>query len=378
MHILIAPNAFKNSLTAHLAAEAIDKGLRQSRLICSTSLFPVGDGGDGTGELLMKYFDAPGFNITVHDPLNRKINSCIGITRDNAIAIIELADASGLRLLKPEEYDPLRTTSFGTGELISFALEKKTKKIMLCVGGSATVDGGMGILQSLGIKFIAADGTVLSNQPALLSRLRKIDLSGIDKRIFETELVILSDVENILLGEHGAAAVFGPQKGADPRKVQQLDAGLSIFRDVVYDMNGKDMNSVRYGGAAGGVAAGLYALLNARLVNGIEYFLDNTGFDSALAHADLLITGEGSIDVQTLEGKAPLGVARRAKKRSIPVIALAGKIPSEDNPQLRKYFDRLLSINPEITDIETAIKNTYVNLVATARKLGDELNMNKK
>ncbi|MDP4263588.1 MAG: glycerate kinase [Bacteroidota bacterium] len=374
MHILIAPNAFKNSLTANLAAEAISKGLQQSMLACSTVHFPVGDGGDGTGALLMEYMKANRVNITVHDPLQREINSCLGFTFGNQTAVIELADASGLRLLQKKEYDPLHATTFGTGELIQYALEKNVKKIILCIGGSATVDGGMGILQALGMKFLDADGAGLPNGPLSLSGLKRIDVSGINKKIYTTELVILSDVENLLLGANGAAAVFGPQKGASYEDVQQLDNCLATFRDIVLTNTGKDMNAVKYGGAAGGVGASLHVLLHAKLVNGIEYFLDSTGFDKALAQTDLLITGEGSIDAQTLQGKAPFGVARRAKERSIPVIALAGKVPLKPNLQLQRYFDILLPINHEAMDIETAIQNTYDNLLRTSKLLGDLMN----
>jgi glycerate 2-kinase len=374
MHILIAPNAFKNSLTADLVAEAIRKGLEQSQLVCSTALFPIGDGGDGTGPLLMQYLHANKIDIEVHDPINRKIRAGIGITSGNETAIIELAEASGLRLLQKEEYDPLHATTYGTGELINYALEKNIKKIILCIGGSATVDGGMGILQALGVKFLDAKGAILPNGPASLTELASIDISGINKKMNDTELIVLSDVENKLLGENGAAAVFGPQKGASPKEVQRLDHSLTKLRDVVLTKTGKDMNAIKYGGAAGGVAASLHVLFNAKLVNGIEYFLDNTGFDKALEQADLLITGEGSIDAQTLQGKAPFGVACRAKKRSIPVIGLAGKVPLQTDPQLQEYFDRLLSINQEATDIETAIKNTYSNLVRSAKLLGNLLN----
>jgi glycerate kinase len=374
MHVLVAPNAFKNSLTADVVAEAIQKGLEQSKLGCTSTLFPVGDGGDGTGTLLMQYLHADKTTITVHNPINQKINAPVGITHGNETAIIELAEASGLRLLKKEEYDPLHGTTYGTGELINYALEKKVKKIILCIGGSATVDGGMGILQALGAKFLDAKGAILQNGPASLSDLATLDISGINKRIYETELIVLSDVENRLLGENGSAAVFAPQKGASPGDVQQLDHCLSVLRDTVLAKTGKDMNTIKYGGAAGGVAASLHVFFDAKLANGIEYFLDNTGFDKALEQADLLITGEGSIDGQTLQGKAPFGVARRAKKRSIPVIGLAGKVPLQTDPQLQKYFDVLLSINHEAMDIDTAIKNTYANLVRSSRLLGDLLN----
>ena len=378
MNILIAPNAFKNSLAAEEVAEAIQKGLEQSNLACNCIPFPVGDGGDGTAGLLIKHLKGKVSTRKVHDPLKREITSSFGIVENNFLyshktAIIEMADASGLRLLKPEEYDPLYATSFGTGELIKYAIEENVKKIILCIGGSATIDGGLGIMQALGAVFYNKKGEVLDNAPASLIDLEEIDLSKIDNLVFDTELVILCDVENKLLGQEGAAAVFGPQKGASKENVKQLDTALSKFRDVVLKKNGKDMGWLKHGGAAGGVSAGLHALLNAELVTGIEYFLDATSFGKALEQIDLVITGEGSIDTQTLQGKGPFGVAKRAKANSIPVIGIAGSVPLATNKDLSKYFDVLLPINNEPMAIEIAMKNTYENLVRTSRLLGDLL-----
>lgn len=375
MNILIAPNAFKNSLAADAVAEAISKGLQQSKLSCNCTSFPVGDGGDGTALLLMKHLDAKIINTTVHDPAGRKINSCFGLTGNDQTAIIELADASGLRLLQKNEYAPLHTTTFGTGELIKQALEKRVKKIILCIGGSATVDGGIGILQALGVIFRDEKGGLLNKGPASLIDLATIDDTKIDHRIYDTELIILCDVENTLLGPDGAAAVFGPQKGASKEDVQQLEAGLAKFCKVVLTKTGKDMSILKYGGAAGGVSASLHTFFNAKLINGIEYFLDITGFDELLQQADLVITGEGSIDTQTLQGKAPFGVARLAKEKTVSVIGLAGKVPLTADRDLQQYFDVLLPISHEAMDIETAIKCTYDNLFRTAKLLGDLLNM---
>ena len=377
MRILIAPNAFKNSLDASLVAEAINKGLQQSTLSCSIECFPVGDGGDGTATLIVQHFNGKMLEATVHDPLGRKIAAPFGITDQDQTAVIELADASGLRLLQPGEYDPLHASTYGTGELIKKALEREVKKIILCIGGSATVDAATGIIQALGAKFYDHKGNELSHLPASLTDLSRIDLSGIDKRLQDIELIVLCDVENSLLGSHGAANIFGPQKGASAKDVQQLENVLAKFRSVVLDKTGKDMAAVKYGGAAGGVAAGLYALLDAKLVNGIDYFLDITAFDAALQHADLVITGEGSIDIQTLQGKAPFGVAKRAKQRSIPVIGLAGKVPLYPDDALQQYFDVLVPISHEAMDTKTALRHTYDNLLRTAQCLGELLNLKK-
>ncbi|MES2328032.1 MAG: glycerate kinase [Bacteroidota bacterium] len=378
MHVLISPNAFKNSLNAEAAAHAIEKGLKESSLSCTTACFPIGDGGDGTGSLLTKLLDGTFIEETVHDPLGRMIKADFGLIDDGQAAVIEMASASGLRLLKLDEYDPLHASSYGTGELMKKALDKGSTKIILCVGGSATVDGGCGILQALGIRFLDGDANELNNMPETLVDIAFIDIAGLDKRMTECECIILCDVANTLLGDKGAAKIFGPQKGASEKDVEQLEASLAQFNKIVLEQFGIDMSQLKHGGAAGGTVAGLHALLKAKPVNGIDHFLDITGFDKALGNADLLITGEGSIDLQTLEGKAPYGVAVRAKKKSLPVIALAGNIPPQPLPGLNKWFDRLLNINQKNTDIATAIAATAANLTMTARKLGDELASQKQ
>lgn len=373
MHILVAPNAFKNSLDAKKAAIAISDGLLKSKLSCTTTLFPVADGGDGTADLLIDHLQGEHLFAAVHDPLGRMIKTSFGWSEKYETAIIELATASGLRLLKPGEYDPIKTSTRGTGELIREALNKKPGKIILCIGGSATVDGGVGILGALGVKFLDQNKNVLNELPISLSSLDGVDLTHIDKRVSQTEIFILCDVENPLLGINGAARIFGPQKGALEKDVEMLEARLANFNKVVMNATGKDISAIKHGGAAGGVAAGLYALLNAQLKNGIDHYLELTGFERELKRADLVITGEGSIDLQTLQGKAPFGVARKAKELGLPVIALGGNVPSVVNESLREYFDQLISINQEFINIDEAIKNTYQNLEKTAMALGDQL-----
>jgi glycerate 2-kinase len=373
MQILIAPNAFKNSLGAEEVAAAVNEGLQQSNLHCTTHCFPVGDGGDGTAELILKHFNGASIPIEVKDPLGRKITSSFGLMDDGKTAVIEMADASGLRLLKATEFDPLHATSYGTGELIKHALNNGIGKIILCIGGSATIDGGAGILQALGFRFLDKHKKELGCIPESLVESDTIDFSKVDERIMHCELIVLCDVENMLLGEQGAAAVFGPQKGASQDDRKKLEASLSKLRDVVLRQTGKDMSLIKHGGAAGGVAAGLSALLNAQLVNGIDYFLSLTGFDEALEKTDLVITGEGSIDLQTLQGKGPFGVAKRAKEKGIQVIGLAGKVPLETNGLLHQYFDQLLCINDEPMELSDALSHTRSNLIRTARALGDLL-----
>ncbi len=371
LRILIAPNSFKHSLNATEVAGAIQAGLEQSRLACVCDCFPVGDGGDGTGELLIKKHNGLVIPATVQDPLGRPITASFGLVNTDT-AIIEMASASGLHLLKPHELNPLQATSFGTGELVKQALDKGAKNIVLAIGGSATVDGGTGLLRALGIRFLDASGHEITT-PDRLVDLTRIDLSNLDQRIVASRITILCDVENTLLGVHGSAAVFGPQKGATPDMVTKLDAGLATLARVARQQTGVAMADIKHGGAAGGVAAGLHTFLNARLVNGIDFFLDFTSFADALTNADLVITGEGSLDDQTLHGKGPFGVAYRAKQAGLPVIGLAGKVPLAPAESLQHYFDVLLAIGNGPADMATALEDTRQNLIRTAHQLGNLL-----
>src|SRR5579859_2231982 len=331
MHILIAPNAFKNSLNATDAATAIERGLRQSRLNFTAECFPVGDGGDGTGDLLIKKLGATLIGAPAHDPLGRLRQATFGFITKTNTAIIEMASASGIRLLKKEELDPLRTRSTGTGDLIRAALDHDARHIIIGMGGSATVDGGVGILTALGARFPAGptntagltDTTGPTNTTDSTNTPNAIDTSGLDPRLATVKITVLCDVNNPLLGPRGAAAVFGPQKGATPQAVQQLESTLQNLAGLIHKTTGKDIATLPSGGTAGGAAAGLYGILDAELVNGIDYFLHLTGFDQALENTSLVITGEGSIDEQTLQGKAPFGVAVHAKKKGLFVIGMA-------------------------------------------------------
>jgi glycerate kinase len=373
MHILIAPNAFKNSLDAAAVARAIQVGLEQSKLVCTTACFPVADGGDGTGGLIIEKCKGSIITRDVHDPLGRKIKSSFGLIGNGKTAVIEMADASGLRLLEKTELNPLRASCYGTGELIKFAVDEGARKIIIGMGGSATVDGGCGILNALGITFLDAVGKQLIAVPDDLLKMAIVDVSSLDPRIFDCEIVILCDVNNKLLGPNGAAKVFGPQKGARPEDVDLLDSFLDKFSSVTARQTGIDMAGIDHSGTAGGAAAGLHAWLNAKLVNGIDYFLSLTDFDAALYKCDLVITGEGSIDAQTLDGKGPYGVALMAKNHHIPVIGMAGKIPAERDDKLNACFDVLISINNGTDDLVTAMKNTRKNLTRAATEIGDRI-----
>ncbi|WP_276502772.1 glycerate kinase [Terrimonas pollutisoli] len=377
MHILISPNTFKNSIDAGAAALAIKEGLQQSKLKCECECFPVGDGGDGTGDLIISKLAGTLISAEVNDPLGRKIKASFGLIDKGSAAVIEMANASGLKLLKPGELNPLLATSYGTGEQVRLALDNGAKKIIIGMGGSATVDGGYGILKALGARFLNARGKDIDKLPGNFKDLHSIELAGLDPRIAESEIIVLCDVDNKLLGAHGAAKIFGPQKGASSQAVQQLEGGLAKFSIVAFHQTGRDMAEIKYGGTAGGAAAGLYALLNAKLVNGIDYFLGLTDFEKSLENNDLVITGEGSIDEQTLQGKAPFGVALHAKQMGLPVIGLAGRLPLEIHETLHQYFDVLMPISHEPLDIATAIQCTSSNLKRTAFELGNLLGVRK-
>ncbi|WP_316815177.1 glycerate kinase [Pedobacter nyackensis] len=373
MHILISPNAFKHALNAEKAAFAIQEGLRRSKADITTECFPIADGGDGTGTLIIKKCNGTLLDAAVHDALGRPINAVFGLIDNGATAVIEMADASGIRLLKPEEFNPLHANSSGTGEMIRKALDQGVEKIIIGMGGSATVDGGTGILRALGVRFLAADGNELTILPEDLGELATVDLSALDERILKCELIVLCDVDNMLLGDKGSAAVFGPQKGASPDDVKKLDQALNKLSAVALHHTGRDMAAIKYGGTAGGAAAGLYAFLNARLVNGIDHFLSLTDFNLALERTDLVITGEGSIDEQTLQGKGPFGVAYHAKLKGLPVVAFAGKVPLDRNINLQAYFDVLMPIGNQPSDLATALACTADNLTRTAETLGNML-----
>jgi len=373
MRILIAPNAFKNSLTAPEVAEAIKTGLEQSNLNAVYECFPLGDGGDGTGALISARLEAKQITCFVTDPLGRTIQSWIGFHSATRTAIIELASASGLRMVKLPERNPMISNSYGTGELIRIALDHGARKIILAIGGSATVDGGVGILQALGVRFLDKNLKDLKNIPESLVNLDSIDAANVDQRMLSCELVVLCDVSNPLLGDTGAARTFGPQKGASSSDVESLEASLRQLASVTMKSLGKDISSIKFGGAAGGAGAMLYAVFLAKLLNGFDQFFHLTGLNEALVNSDLVITGEGAIDEQTLMGKAPYGIALKANEQNIPVIALAGQVPHAVSDDLQKNFAAIVSIQHSPTSVDESIRLTRVNLVRTACAIGNLL-----
>lgn len=373
MHILIAPNAFKNSLSAAEAAEAIRLGLEKSKLNHTSECFPIGDGGDGTAALIAWYKNGKVYRIEVQDPLGRKTEAAYAILNNGTTAVIEMAEASGLSKLTADERNPIIASSYGTGQLMLDALSRGVSEIVLAMGGSATVDGGTGILRALGIRFFDTQTNELTILPQQLPELAFIDISLLDERIKQCRITVLCDVDNPLLGEEGAATVFGPQKGASKEAVAQLETGLQQLAITALEQTHIDMQMLPYGGTAGGAAAGLHCFLQATLVKGIDYFLSNTGFENALQNCNLLITGEGSIDTQTLQGKGPAGVAKAARQKGIQVIALGGKVPLRVTDEMNSYFNQILAISDKCLPLDMALKNTRQDLIQTAMELGNRL-----
>lgn len=329
MKILIAPGAFKHSLSTNAAAEAIKRGLQRSGLVAELVISPIADGGNGT---LDAFLASGGQRVEelVLDPLQRPVMSAYGLIDDGQTAIIEMALASGLELLRPDELDALAATTYGTGTLLKAALDTGAKRFIIGLGGSATNDGGAGCMQALGVRFFDWQGQEVPPGGGNLHLVETIDASRIDPRWQECEVIIASDVNNPAVGEHGAAYVFAPQKGASPQQVKTLDDNLRHFFTLVRDQLGVDVLTVPGGGAAGAFGAGLMAFLNGRIESGIDLILAHNRFDEQLKDADLVITGEGQIDAQTIHGKGPIGVARLAQEHGVPTIALVGGLNVDD------------------------------------------------
>lgn len=329
MKIAIAPNAFKGSLIASAAAVRIERGLRKALPGLSIVKIPMADGGDGTLLAIVEATGGRTVKCRVADPLDRRIPSTFGLTGDGMTAVIEMALASGLTLLTPDERNPLRTTSRGTGELIRAALDRRVQEIVIGIGGSATNDGGMGLARALGVKFFDAHNRELPDQGGALIGLARIDVAGLDPRLKHTTISVACDVDNPLCGPRGAARVYGPQKGATPAMVKQLEAGLKRLAGVIQKDLGVNVAQLPGAGAAGGLGAGLVAFLDARIRPGVDVVTHAIGLERKLAGCDLVITGEGRLDGQTAFGKAPAGVARIARKLGIPVIAICGSLGSD-------------------------------------------------
>ena len=326
MKVVLAPQAFKGSISALDAAMAMEKGVLAAIPDAQAVVVPVADGGDGTVETLVEATDGEVRSVEVTGPLGRRVAAAWGALGDGDTAVIEAARTSGLALVSPEERNPLVSTTHGLGEAISHALDQGFRRFIVGIGGSATNDAGAGAAQALGVRLLDASGADLPAGGAALAGLGRIDMSGLDPRARESDFQVACDVNNPLTGPKGASAVYGPQKGATPEMVAELDAALTHFAEVVSRDLGVHISDLAGSGAAGGLGAGLVAFLDGRLRRGVDIVLDAVGIDRHLADADLVITGEGCTDFQTVFNKAPIGVAERASARGTPVIAVSGSL----------------------------------------------------
>ncbi|ELY2594582.1 glycerate kinase [Cronobacter sakazakii] len=367
--IVIAPDSFKESLSAMDVAKAIEAGFReiypQAHYVC----VPMADGGEGTVEAMVAATGGQFITTPVTAPLGNNVDGFFGLLGDGETAVVEMAAASGLHLVPTAQRDPRITTSYGTGELILAALERGVKAIIIGIGGSATNDGGAGMMQALGARFLDGEGRELAPGGAALARLERLDLSALDPRLAQVSVTAACDVDNPLCGEKGASAVFGPQKGATPAMVTELDAALRRFGEQLEAATGKAIISAPGAGAAGGMGAALLGMLNAELRPGIEIVIESLGLAQAVRDADLVITGEGRLDSQSIHGKTPVGVARVAKQFQRPVVAIAGSLTPDYQIVHEHGIDAAFSVIDRIVTLQEALDDAERNLRVTARNV---------
>ena len=363
--IVVASDSFKGSLSSLEVADAAAKAINECIPGCCVEKVEVADGGEGTMEALYRTLGGVKVAVEVCDPLGRPITASYVILADGVTAVLEMAVASGLPLLAPQERNPMKTSTYGTGQLIADALRKGCRKFLIGIGGSATNDAGMGMLEALGVRFLDVEGNLLHGSGESLEKVEDIDLSGVCAALAESEFIIACDVDAPLYGPKGAACVFAPQKGADAEMVTMLNDGLEHFSSVVKRVTGKDVSDIPGGGAAGGLGGGFVAFLPARLERGIEMVLDAISFDERIRGASLIITGEGRVDFQTLTGKTPYGILKRARRQGIPVVAIGGSVALGEIEALEAGFAGVYAVTPsdmpleEAMKPETAVRNIY-------------------
>ncbi len=370
MKILIAPDSFKHSLSAKKAAASLAEGFQRVFPDAEIMQVPVADGGEGTLQALV---DATGGRIEtvqVHDPLMRTVTSRYGILGDGRTAVIEMAAASGLELLDDDELDPLAATTFGTGELMHFALDEGCSAMIIGIGGSATNDGGTGMARALGARFLDANGREIEHGGGGLNELAEIDLSGLDKRLKECDITLAADVSNPLTGDDGAARVYGPQKGADNEEVEIIEANLVRLAELIRKQLAKDIEHQPGAGAAGGLGAGLMAFAGAHLHHGFDVVKEIVKLEEKIRQADLVVTGEGKIDRQTQFGKTPQGVTDLAVKHDKPVIAFAGFLGPEHHELYSKGFGAIFPITDKPMTLKEALQNADALLADAAERVG--------
>jgi glycerate kinase len=375
MKIVIAPDSYKESLSALEVAAAIEAGFRDIFPDAQYVKIPMADGGEGTVQAMIDATGGRRVACRVSGPLGEPVEAFYGLTGGDALAVIEMAAASGLELVPTELRNPLRTTSYGTGELIRCALDSGARRFVLGVGGSATNDGGAGMLQALGVRLLDGQGNELGPGGAALARLERIDASRLDQRVRDASFEIACDVSNPLVGPQGASAVFGPQKGASAAMVNQLDANLGHYARVIQRDLGRDVAAVPGAGAGGGIAAAMMVFLGGRLRPGSEIVTEAVGLEQALRDADLVITGEGRIDSQTVNGKTPVGVARVAQRHGKPVIAIGGGLAPDAAAVHEHGIDAIFSAVRRPCTVREAMDAAAFNLRSAARNIAATLKL---
>ncbi|WP_422136176.1 glycerate kinase [Endozoicomonas sp. ALD040] len=375
MKIVIAPDSFKECLTAAQVASAIETGFKEILPDAQYVKVPVADGGEGTLQSLVDATGGHFIEVPVTGPLGHQIQAEFGILGDGTTAVIEMARASGLELVSPDHRDPMIATTQGTGELILSALDRGVEKIIVGIGGSATNDGGAGMVQALGVRLLNDQGKELQRGGGQLSSLTRIDTSNLDQRLQSVEIIAACDVDNPLTGDNGASAIFGPQKGATPDMVKVLDQSLGHYGLIMERDLGVSVCDRPGAGAAGGMGTALLGFLNARLEPGIEIVMAAVDLAEKVKGANLVITGEGRIDGQTAQGKTPVGVARIAKSLDLPVVALAGSVGQGAEAVYAQGIDALFPVVHGAVTLEQALMKGEENLIRAARNLAVALTM---
>lgn len=378
MKIVIAPDSYKESLSALQVATQIELGFRDIFPDAQYIKLPVADGGEGTVDAMVAATGGKIIPLQATGPLGNPVDAFYGLSGDGQCAIIEMAAASGLEGVPAAQRDVMTATSWGTGELMRDALDKGVKRMIIGIGGSATNDGGAGMIQALGAKLLDQQGKRIGYGGAELTRLASIDLSEFDSRIADCQIDVACDVSNPLTGEQGASAVFGPQKGATPQQVVQLDHALKHFAALIQREMHCDVLTLAGGGAAGGMGAGLYAFCRATLRPGIDIVTEALGLDHLVRDATLVITGEGRIDSQTIQGKVPVGVARVAKRYHKPVIAIAGSLSRDVGVVHQHGLDAVFSVIYRICSLDDALQEAAENVRMTARNVAATLNIGRQ
>ncbi|MCT6903685.1 MAG: glycerate kinase, partial [Lactobacillus sp.] len=356
MKVIISPDSYKGTLSAVEVAKAMQKGILDVDHSIETIILPVADGGEGTLHSLIASTDGRYCSATVLDPLGRAIQAQYGVLGDQVTCVIEMAQASGIMLLQENEKNPELATSYGTGQLIKAALDQGFRKFIIGIGGSATNDAGIGMLQALGVRLLSAEGVELEAGVSNLMQLDVIDMSLLDTRLAESTFTIACDVDNPLIGERGATAIFGPQKGVQKHQVAEFDRCLKHFADIVEAQFAIRLHDYKGAGAAGGMGGALIAFLKGTIHAGIDLVLDAVQLQAHLAEAQLVITGEGKSDLQTLHGKAPLGVAKAAKQANVEAMLLSGGIDTKANAALQAYFTVVESLVDEEIGVQQAMQ----------------------